>query len=263
MNRPIKLFIFEGEKTENRFVKSMQRSFFKNEQFEIVNLPAKQNIYMIYETMKKDDFETDIVEILREKYEEADEEFPDISRQNISEVYLFFDYDVHQNNTAYQHALVDMLKAFDNETENGRLYISYPMVEAVYDFKENKCDAFSSCYYPVVDLKSYKKDAGTNNPKASRHFGEKEWLEILGLYAIKLKCLFGKDSMSFDFYRNNISPIKIFLKEEKLNKDKKCVFVLSAFPEFLFDYKKKSFWDECTHSKDITFDKCCKLELDT
>ena len=55
-----------------------------------------------------------------------------LSRDDFSEVFLFFDYDVHQTNLGKADdgdVINQMLESFDNETENGKLYISYPMVQ--------------------------------------------------------------------------------------------------------------------------------------
>lgn len=50
-----------------------------------------------------------------------------------------------------------MLEAFDNETENGKLYISYPMVESLYDYEEGRCQLFSKkCYIPLGEIKKQK-----------------------------------------------------------------------------------------------------------
>ena len=37
-------------------------------------------------------------------------------------------------------------QAIDNETENGKLYISYPMVEALRDYEPGKCGNGEDCF---------------------------------------------------------------------------------------------------------------------
>ncbi len=258
MSKPIILFIFEGDKTEKRHIKGMQNSFFSNDIFEIINLPAKQNIYMLYEKMKEDDFETDIVEILKED-DEIKDQLEKVSRQDIAEVYLFFDYDIQQDNSTSEDVLLDMLEVFDNETENGKLYISYPMVEALHDYKEGKCDAFSRCYYPTDEVKNYKNSAGENNPAASKHLNTLEdWGEILLIFPKKIKCLFDFEQLSFGLYREKITPFVIYNKQEELYRQKKMVFVLSAFPEFLYDYHKLEFWEQFVKEVELDYCECSK-----
>ena len=38
-----------------------------------------------------------------------------------------------------EDSICQMLENFDNEKENGKLHISYPMVEALRDYKPGKC----------------------------------------------------------------------------------------------------------------------------
>ena len=48
-NIPIILFIVEGEKRDYRFIEEMCNCFFKGKyKANIINLPAKQNIYMLF-----------------------------------------------------------------------------------------------------------------------------------------------------------------------------------------------------------------------
>ena len=51
-----------------------------------------------------------------------------------SEIYLIFDYDFQNKNLPLDmmnRQIDEMLDLFDDETDNGRLYINYPMVEAI------------------------------------------------------------------------------------------------------------------------------------
>lgn len=91
-----KLFIVEGEKRELEIIDNLCGVFFKHANFKVVLLPAGQNIYMLWKKMKQDDFETDIIEVLRENDNSANDLLDGIARNYFSEVYLFFDYDVHQ-----------------------------------------------------------------------------------------------------------------------------------------------------------------------
>ena len=100
----------------------------------IVEGEARENIYMLWKKLKADDFDTDIIEVLRESNKKIREQLEGLSRDDFSEVFLFFDYDAHQTNLGKSDdgdVINHMLESFDNETENGKLYISYPMVEAL------------------------------------------------------------------------------------------------------------------------------------
>ena len=135
-------FIVEGEDREPLIINNIFKVFFSHANFKIFMLPAEQNIYMLWKKLKEDDFDTDIIEVLREEHEDLEKQLDGIGRDDFSEIYLFFDYDVHQNNLSRDddpNVLEQMLTNFDNETENGKLYISYPMVEALRDFESGRC----------------------------------------------------------------------------------------------------------------------------
>ncbi len=271
MNKPIKLFIVEGEDRDYRFVDEMTRCFFAKGKFEakIINLSAAKNIYMLYQQLLQDDFQTDIVEILRDTDESAKKKLDGIERQEIDEVYLFFDYDIHQNNlpkksntNVSEEVLISMLNIFDNETENGKLYLSYPMVEALYDYREQKCEAYSDCFIPLNLVKDYKKLSGKNNINANSHFGIVEWEKVLAIWILRLKCLLSIDDLSYEYYKHNVTPFVIFKKENEITTKKHSIFILSAFPEFLFDYFKKDFWNHMVKLKNFNYCRCPKKILE-
>ena len=130
VDRDYKAFIVEGEAREPLIIDNISKVFFGHGNFKIITLPTGQNIYMLWKRLKEDDFDTDIIEVIREEHKELEEQLAGLSRDDFSEVYLFFDYDGHHNNLGEGddgNVLEKMLISFDNETENGKLYISYPM----------------------------------------------------------------------------------------------------------------------------------------
>lgn len=92
-------------------------------------------IYQLYRQMKDDDFAVDIVSILKERSPKNAEILKGCNRDSFAYIYLFFDYDGHST-MADDEKIAEMLRFFDNETENGMLYISYPMVEAIRHYKD-------------------------------------------------------------------------------------------------------------------------------
>ena len=79
---------------------------------------------MLWKKLKEDDFDTDIIEVLREEHEELKRQLEGINRDDFSEVYLFFDYDGHQNNLSEDDdsdVLEQMLVSFDEELHQ-RIY---------------------------------------------------------------------------------------------------------------------------------------------
>jgi len=227
--------------------------FFAHGNFKIITLPVGENIYMLWKKLKADDFDTDIIEVLRESNDDIREQLTGLSRDDFSEVYLFFDYDTHQTNLGKEDdadVVARMLKSFDNETENGKLYISYPMVEALRDYKPGICGVKEACYVALGDMKEYKNASSVRS--ANPRFKENDyeiWKDIIDVFAMRVSCLLGSaDTLEYETYSETASPYDIYVLEEKeMQKDR--VFVLSAFPAFLVDYYGVKLWRTCVKHK--------------
>ena len=124
--------IVEGGRREIGYWHSVQKNFFPDTDINIVPLSAEKNLYMIWNQLKEDNFETDTIELIRESSDSSRIALDGLNRDDFQEIYLFFDYDPQQNNLGLKgedaaEVLSKLLQTFDNETENGKLYISYPM----------------------------------------------------------------------------------------------------------------------------------------
>lgn len=218
---------------------------------------------MLWKRLKEDDFDTDVIEVLRESSAEIRKQLDGLLRDDFSEVYLFFDYDAHQTNLAKtddEDIVHQMLDSFDNETENGKLYISYPMVEALRDFEPGICGKGKPCFVEIRELVNYKNisSARSFNP----HFKEYDfdiWREIINVFAMRLSCLLGvSETLDYKQYSEQVNLGKIHDLEEK-EAQKKRVFILSAFPAFLVDYFGIKLWKTCVkHTKNQLEKQQCK-----
>lgn len=257
------LFIVEGENRDYRFVNNMTGIFLSGKyKTEIINVPAEQNLYMLYQILKEDDFDTDLIEVIRDIVPGAKEKLEGILRQDVDEIYMFFDYDIHQDNYHSDEDIVSiLLDTFNNETENGKLYISYPMVEALYDYKDGECESFTGCCIKAEEVKDYKELAGKNNPKSGLHLKYKDWETILELFSIRVMCLYKVEEISFDIYKQQVFPLSIYNIEKEILEKEGFIFVLSAFPEFLFDYFKADFWNSHYAKKNRKYNNCVHKPL--
>lgn len=262
-DKDYKAFIVEGEAREPLIIDNISKVFFAHANFKIITLPAGQNIYMLWKKLKEDDFDTDIIEVLREEHEELKEQLGGINRDDFSEVYLFFDYDGHQNNLSEDDAadvLEQMLVSFDNETENGKLYISYPMVEALRDFEEGKCGKEGQCFVPIAEIGNYKfVSAERSFYPGFKDYDITVWKSLIEVFAMRLSCLVDSDStITYEQYADEVSPVAIYrMEEEEIQVQR--VFVLSAFPEFLLDYFGVKLWRTCVkHMGDLSKQEGCK-----
>ena len=156
--------IYEGVKSEKELLENVNRNFFCNTaDISIFSLPADGNIYMLWERLVEDEFETDVISVLKEMNPNLKKDLADIKASDLSEIYLFFDFDIHNNNLKKCHRNRDVLKkmfeVFDNETELGKLYISYPMIESIKDISYVD-RAYRTFYIEVEDSREYKSIVG-------------------------------------------------------------------------------------------------------
>lgn len=263
MNKENILFIVEGESREINIVDNIRNVFFCKSQIKIIPIPAGKNIYMLWKQLSDDNYETDILEVLKEDLLIDTRDIEGMERDDFSEVYLFFDYDGHQNNISGEilpeSILAAMLSTFNNETENGKLYISYPMVEALRDIIIGECGSTNGCvisHESVGDYKflSSKSEAIKNQSK----YNIEDWREIINVFALKLSCLAGRvDVLEYEEYKKSITPEYVYSLEKTLIEQNK-VFVLSAFPQFLLDYNRFPFWNNMIkRTKTLKGSGCC------
>ena len=239
------LFIIEGEKTENQLVQNI-RKIFGDEGINNI-IPFCSNIYSLYDLLKKYDFEANILELLSETHPEKTQH---IQLDKISNIFLFFDYDKQDGHSA-DYKLKQLLDHFDNETEDGKLYISYPMVEAVKMAPVNR-NCKSNCVFPILKLKQYKKEVNKKitNKDATKYsdilkFSRHIWFELIYHNLCKVNCIiFDKYEIpKYEDYKCIFQKAILEGQEKKfLHKNKICV--LSPFPLFILDYFGENLYDE-------------------
>ena len=128
------LFVFEGKRREPDIFRTLKYIFFPKGQTIICSFG--NNIYELYRQLDFLGSAGDIVSLLREQNQDnPDTPFgKDVKSSDFSEIYLFFDYDFQNKNLTLEQMnqqILEMLEKFDDETDNGKLYINYPMLEAI------------------------------------------------------------------------------------------------------------------------------------
>ena len=240
--------ISEGEKTEKQIINNLERNFtaFSNK---IIFLSYKANIYNLFREIEEDE-DIDIISLLKEKQIIANKIRNDveniavsnINSDDISQIYLFFDYDGHTEN-ASDEEIVKMLNKFDNETENGKLYISYPMVEALKHIKKDKLDINNYLVEAKIRI-NYKNFVSQNTDYENLiNLTKKNWLFIVSENLKKCLFLFEIKNFNYEIYSNMINQESIFNKQldKYISKEEK-ILVLSAFPFFLIEYFGEEFF---------------------
>lgn len=257
------LFIFEGTKTEPNLFKTLEHLYFtkKNERKICC---FGYNIYELYRLMNESDFTADVVSVIRDKLSNrADNPLKDLEDvADISEIYLFFDYDFQNKNlsVAEMNAQVkELLQFFNNEDENTKLYIHYPMVESIkctnelpdndfvnYTAKRIDCDDFK--FYVTQQFPFYKssdfyefsidKKTGEFRPiTEEKEFEVRKNWEYLKKQNISKASFICNGKYEIPQKADEVDQKIIFEKQlEKYILPTDTVAILNAFPLFLFEY---------------------------
>ncbi|HHQ4645768.1 TPA: hypothetical protein ACSP3W_004102, partial [Aeromonas veronii] len=222
------------EKTEHIIADSLLRFFIGIDDEKIVIKSSyKTDVYGLYQQVKDDQF-IDIFELIKER----DSSLAGYSRDKFSQIYIFFDYDGHSHRADDEH-LDELISFFNEETENGKLFISYPMVECLRFISELSMDSGFVCeQVKIADCVNFKKtvhETAAVNFRDVTSYGPREWGLLVNLHCKKAKFIVdGKLEFPLD---RLISQGEIFDKQKTGHIDvNQEVSVLSAFPLVVLDY---------------------------
>lgn len=255
------LFVFEGERTERKIAQSLERNVLPPRR--IIKCIYAEDVYALYREIVADE-DLDIFTLLMTRNVENEQALSGSCRNDFSEIYLFFDYDAHatmarrQTNedgtiTCGDAVIAEMLRFFDNETEHGKLYLSYPMVEALWHVlpdeqalvltvrcKRDNCIDFSNCKKgkECANDPHYKTRVGQECvPQLSNlnSYTRAIWCQLLDVHLKRLHYLVAG---TMGIPTQLISQLSIFEKQLADFISRSCpeVVVLNAFPVFVFDY---------------------------
>lgn len=228
------LFVFEGEKAEKNYFKSLERAFFSDEGDRLL-LTFQNDLYELYAQISADE-DLDVFELIKELNPIAnkDEFIKNLRRDQVGQIYLFFDLEPNDQKFSGRD-LLDMLRRFNNETEHGKLFISYPMIEAIRDI--NDLDEYLE---RVVDLsdcrgaiyKNLSVQRGSRAYQDARKIDKKGWQYLIEANLRKANLLICGDDR-LDLVSDQSSIASAQLNKGSLHDP---LPVLSAFPIFLADY---------------------------
>lgn len=253
------LFVFEGAKREPDLFRAIETLFFQDKQNIVCSFG--NNIYELYNELQSFEGDGDIVSILKERYQgQKDSPFTgDAKSSDFSEIFLIFDYDFQNKNLLLEvmnSQIEEMLNLFNDETDNGRLYINYPMVESIrytktlpdkdfWTYVISRKDCTDSSFKSIADsFSDYKSlDFLTLSPR--RLATEKEissrlgnWNRLIAQNVSKANYLCcGENAIPED--KDVVNQLAVFDAQKRYLTSSESVSILSAFPLFLFDYFPK------------------------
>lgn len=227
------LFIFEGARAEEQIVENLQKSFFAVKDKIITTSVYGAEIYQIYKEISADE-DLDTFNLIKARNPNK-EKLRNFVRNDFAEIFMFFDYEGHSP-TADDEKLKELLEFFNNETDKGKLYISYPMVESL---KHISCHAsfrdLNVICKEKIDYKNIVTDNCLKELQDLTRYDINTWKQITETHLKKMNYIVFD---LFEFPQKIVSQDLIFSRqiEKYISNEKPTVAVLSAFPVFIHDY---------------------------
>lgn len=226
------LFIFEGESTEFKILKSLQQFFFNEADNIVVQTAYCNDIYDLYKKVNEDNF-LDTFQLIK-SIPHNKSILADFKRSDFAEIYLFFDFDYHDN-VANTSNLNELLDFFNEETESGKLYISYPMVEALRHYQSDI--DFKDLAIHIDQSKNYKSIVGDKTEKKYinlHKFSREIWAFLIIQHVKKMNYIVTGSFQLPSEYVEQASILKS--QREKYVEPDNLISVLSGFPIAILDY---------------------------
>ena len=251
------LFVFEGNEREPRLYRTLERLYFPKENDNII-CSFGNNIYDLYNELQEYGGDGDIVSLMRERLaDRGDSTLAGIRSSDISEVFLFFDYDFQNSQLPLEEInrrVEEMLTIFDDETDNGKLYINYPMIESIRYTKELPDDAYASYVADREACKDFKRLAQVfsaynsldhllfkdgETPTKEKYLKVKDNWQYLKQMNVCKANLLTTGQHSIPKEKSDIGQLSIFKSQLlKYVEPRNHVAILNSFPIFIYEYLK-------------------------
>ncbi len=244
MNSSKILFIMEGKKDDPKLLRSLLDAYkivldYGSDSSNVI-VSYTSSIYSLYNELKKLDNGKDELADLFPIVQKKDKSLDCYSRDEFSAIYLFFDLDIHKRDEKKASMqLGKMVETFNNETENGKLFISYPMVETakICDKKEGLFKEDRKIF-PLENCEKggFKQFAHNHTRSAVKTDSLNDWNVICKENYRKANwILTGCCSIPDIPYLKKMEQEDILDKELEFVKNSNSVATLSAYPMWLKD----------------------------
>lgn len=251
------LFIFEGDNREPNVYKTIERLYFPKNNDNII-CSFGNNIYDLYSEVTGYDGDCDIVSIMREHLaDRGDSTLDGVRSSDISETFLFFDYDFQNSQLSLDEIntrVENMLQVFDDETDNGKLYINYPMIESIRYTKELPDENYHKYVVSREECLNFKRFArefsaydsldhilfkDREMPTKDKYLKVRDnWMYLRTMNVCKANMLVsGFNTIPLEKFA--INQLSIFNSQRRQYVEKcESVAVLNSFPLFIYEYLK-------------------------
>lgn len=148
------LFIVEGGRAEPTFLKVLWNKFHPGVNYQIYSYNTNLSV-LAKEYFANGDFDEDLdlIKLLKEKGTDSKNSY--VLNNVYQDIYLVFDLDP-QSEIFDSNRISKLMNHFNDSAVNGKLYLSYPMLEAWKDIKKEHDPDFENRAADMKDILSFK-----------------------------------------------------------------------------------------------------------
>lgn len=237
------LFVFEGKRAEPNIARNLRETILERDSKIVVQTSYGMNIYNLFNKITIDEYFNTyefIVQELNQKQDLTDDDIAVMGIEDpddISEIYLFFDYDCHCSN-ADDEKIRQMVELFNDAQDKGLLCVSYPMVEAIRHQRGHEPEYLT---HSTTDLRSYKTwvNAAPEIDKQFQNWGLytlETWVSITKQHLSRVHFLL---TDSLELPTEPVCMLEVFERQMDKHRPDNEVAVISGFPMMLLDHYGK------------------------
>ena len=195
----------------------------------------------------------DIDLLLTLKSQESDAKQQRILSQSYTDVYIIFDLDPQDSNTNFAK-LRRLMDFYTDSSNQGRLYINYPMMQSYKHLKSLPDHEFESRDIKVGDISRYKyivNQEALSELISTHNYNHIQLYEMAYHHLCKRGKILGRSVCITENYNYDVADdLKIFdIQLQELNKNGRC-YVLNTSILIYLEYSSKYFLNEIIRHKD-------------
>ncbi|MCL2322143.1 MAG: hypothetical protein FWC47_08575 [Oscillospiraceae bacterium] len=238
LNKKKVLVLVEG-KTDKKIMRKLFESYEELDiKYEIVAYCT--NIYVLYKEYFHNQIiqdSLDLLQVLRSREKEPNKKL--LFDDKYTDILLIFDLDPQEPQFS-SNKISQMQNHFNESSDNGKLYINYPMVESFYHRAEIPDPNYINLIIAKDELKKYKSIVNEKSKgRSCRKFAidKNEFNKLILLNLEKAFKILGKDIKPLDVWIE-INMVKL-LEKQLVCLQSNFLYVLCTCIMYIYDYNYK------------------------
>lgn len=260
------LLITEGKKPENRIIDSIRNylGYVPRKKYDFVWGYWGAGILDLYDKLVQDE-EQDYLPLLKKRAE--NQELQNYCVDDFGQIFLFFDFDPQSQTEKdkmrgkekgvrnFEGRISEILQKCSDETSPfGKLFLSYPMIEAYLSFPYKFECSQIECYFDEHSSKRFAQTMHSINSSAAHRPDDLFWKRLLAYHLYKVCLFMGLDNN----YKHtaDMEQLDVYMRQQESRKKTGRYFAISPISLFMLSLYGSNFYDSLDFEKENLLCSC-------